>query len=132
MKYDGIVVKMKSKDGLFLFLVDPDTNELQDGINISDHECYKDMNEQQLMVVSVTFKDGTEELEKIDIEEFIYGDSYGKYDTFLYIQDINLYTIGENGENNNINEISLDKVAKDGKLGNIALECIENSKKSNQ
>lgn len=132
MKYDGIVVKMKPKDGLFLFLVDPDTNELQDGINISDHECYKDMNEQQLMVVSVTFKDGTEEIEKIDIEEFIYGDSYGKYDTFLYIQDINLYTIGENGENNNINEISLDKVAKDGKLGNIALECIENSKKSNQ
>lgn len=129
MKYDGIVVKMKPEDGLFLFLVDPDINELQDGINISDHECYKDMNENQLMVVKVTFKDGTEELDKIDLDNFIYGDKYGKYDTFLYIQDQGLYTIGK-GDDLNVKEIPLSKIAEDGKLGSIALECIEVSKKN--
>jgi hypothetical protein len=42
MKYDGIVVKI---DKLYLFILDPDTNEIRDGINISDHECYNELKE---------------------------------------------------------------------------------------
>ena len=67
MKYDGVVIRIEE---LFLFILDPDTNKIRDGINISDHKCYDDLKENQLMVVNVVFKDGTQEIDKIDLEEF--------------------------------------------------------------
>ena len=74
MKYDGVVIRF---DKLYLFILDPDTDMIRDGITISEHDCYKDMKEDQLMVVSVIFKDGTLEIDKIDLDEFIHGDKYG-------------------------------------------------------
>ena len=129
MKYDGVVIRMrKSEDKLFLFLLNPDNNELMDGINISEHDCYKDLRDTQLMVVDVVFKDGSEELEKVDLEEFIYGETYGRYDTFLYIQDKTLYSIGENCSENEENLVSLESIAEKGDLGKVAINCINKSK----
>jgi hypothetical protein len=126
MKYDGVVVRNKKSNLLFLFILDPDTNELRDGFNISEHECYKDLNNDQLMVVNVTFRDGTQEIDKIDLEEFIHGDSYGKYDTFIHIQDLLAFSILKNKDDK---AIPLDKIIKNGDLTYVAIECIEETKK---
>jgi hypothetical protein len=123
MKYEGVVIRI---DELFLFILDPDTNIIRDGINISDHKCYDDLKNNQLMVVSVIFKDGTKEIDKIDLDEFIYGESYGEHDTFLYIHDIMLFSIFDNMENVDVNlKILIEK----GKLNDVAINCISNSKK---
>jgi len=122
MKYDGVVIRFES---LYLFVLDPDSNKILDGINISEHNCYKDLKEDYLMVVNVTFKDGTQEIDKIDLDEFIHGDSYGQHDTFLYIHDIMLYSIGsDNGVT-----ITLNDLVRDGELDKVAIGCIEDSKK---
>jgi len=126
MKYDGVVIRFSKESNLYLFILDPDSKELQDGINISEHRSYQDMNQNQLMVTEVTLKDGTEEMDKIDLQEFIHGDSYGRYDVFIHIKDIMLYSIGEN-ENFGSN-ITLEKIAKRGNLSEVAINCIEISK----
>lgn len=123
MKYDGVVIRIEE---LFLFILDPDTNKIRDGINISDHKCYDDLKENQLMVVNVVFKDGTQEIDKIDLEEFIYGDSYGEHDTFLYIHDIMLFSIFDNKINK---DIELKTLIEKGDLNDVAIDCILNSKK---
>ena len=115
MKYDGIVVKI---DVLYLFILDPDTKQMRDGINISDHKCYDNLKNDQIMVVNVIFKDGTREIDKIDLDEFIYGDSYGVYNTFLCIYDLNLFSIKDKVEN----------IIRLGGLNDVALNCIELSK----
>ena len=125
MNYDGIVLKINNK--LFLFIINPDTNELMDGVNISEHKCYNKLNNDQLMVVNVLFKDGTKNIEKIDLEEFIYGESYGNYDVFLYIQDKKLYTINDT-LNSDIKNLSFVEIIKSGEFSNIAKECIKNTK----
>lgn len=123
MIYDGVVIRL---DDLYLFLLDPDKNEIVDGINISEHECYKDMLENQIMVVDVTIKDGTKEIDKVDLDEFIHGDSYGKYDTFIYIHDVQLYSIDRKI---GTKKVSLEQLIKKGELNNIAIDCIESAKK---
>jgi hypothetical protein len=126
MTYDGVVIRIEE---LYLFILDPDTNEVQDGINISEHDCYKDLKNNQLMVVKVTFKDGTQEIDKIDLDEFIHGEKYGKYDTFLHIQDITLFSIGHKGfKDKNVKNVSLENIIQKGELTNIAIECIELTK----
>ena len=122
MKYDGVVIRF---DSLYLFVLDPDTNKIMDGINISEHDCYKELKEDYLMVVDVTFKDGTQEIDKIDLDEFIHGDSYGQHDTFIYIHDIMLYSIGSNEGVN----ITLDDLVREGEIDKVAISCIEDSKK---
>ena len=126
MKYDGVVIRINE---LFLFILDPDTKIMKDGINISDHQCYSDLKENQLMVVKVIFKDGTQEIDKIDLDEFIYGNSYGEHDTFLYIHDIMLFTISDNTMGK---DIKLKKLIEKGELSNIAIECIEVTKKQEE
>lgn len=116
MKYDGVVAIIDKL--LFLFIFDPDLLEIRDGINISDNICYKDMTENQLMVVSVIFKDGTEEIDNIDLDEFIYGDIYGKYDTFIYIQDLLLYSIND----------SIVDIIKKGDFSKIVTSIIQEVK----
>lgn len=123
MKYDGVVIRF---DMLYLFILDPDTDMIRDGITISEHECYKDMKEDQLMVVSVVFKDGTLEIDKIDLDEFIYGDTYGSYDTFLVIEDLMLFSISDREDNKR--SVTLEELVQKGKLNNIAKECIESVK----
>ena len=123
MKYDGVVIKI---DELYLFILDPDTNKIRDGINISNHKCYDNLKEDQLMVVNVIFKDGTQEIDKIDLDEFIYSDMYGEHDIFLYIYDIVQFSIFDDKLQQNIN---LRKILDDGKLNDIAIDCILNSKK---
>jgi len=118
MIYKGVVLKMEL---LYLFIINPDTNKLMDGINISEHKCYDNLNSEQIMVVDVKFKDGTKDIENFDLEEFIYGDSYGVHDVFLYIQDIQMYT---NQDKND----KLINLVKQGKLNDIAKGCIENLK----
>lgn len=131
MKYDGAVIKMKKRNKLFLFLIDPESGELQDGINISGHKNYDNLSDSQLMIVNVIFKDGNEELDTIDLDEFIYGDKYGKYDTFLFIHDIVLYSIGYNENDDEPIEMSLETIAEKGDLSKVVLDCIKNSKLTN-
>jgi hypothetical protein len=121
MKYDGIVSRLD--ENLYLFILNPDDNMIMDGMNISEHECYKDLKNDQIQVVEVIFKDGTEELDDIDLEDFIYSDVYDRNSIFLYIHDILLYSISNNKKN-----ISLKKLIDNGDLNKIAIECIENSK----
>lgn len=120
MRYDGVVLRVN--DILYLFILDPDTNKIRDGINISDHECYKDLNDDKIVVVNVLFKDGTKDIDKIDLDEFIYGDTYGRYDTFILISDVITYLI-------NTDEFSLERMIGDGKLNELSLSCIDNSRK---
>jgi len=120
MKYDGVVIRI---DELYLFVFDPDKKIITDGINISDHVCYKDLTDDNLMVVEVIFKDGTEELEKVDLDEFIYNISSGgeNHNTFIYIQDKMLFSM--DNKRINIREL-IDK----GELNDIAINCIGASK----
>ena len=122
MKYDGVVIRV---DELYLFILNPETKKLMDGINISDHECYKDLKNDKLVVVKVSIKDGTQEIESVDLEEFIYGESYGRLDTFIYIHDINMFSF----TNNDSSEfVSLKDLISNGDLNNVAIECIETTK----
>jgi hypothetical protein len=117
MKYDGVVIRLNE---LFLFIYDPDEKIIKDGINISDHECYKDLKDDHLMVVNVIFKDGTKDIEKINLDEFIYGDSYGRHDVFIYISDVMLFTMNE--------KKYISDVIEKGELNKLVLECIAHSK----
>lgn len=124
MKYDGVVCRLNKE--LYLFILNPDDNMIMDGLNISEHECYKNLKDDQLMVVNVIFKDGTEELDNIDLNAFIYDDVYDRNSVFLYIHDILLYSISKRH-----NFVSLKDLIDDGDLNDIAIECIENSKADN-
>jgi len=115
MKYDGVVLRIDGN--LFLFVLNPDTNNLTDGVNISTHECYDKLKKNQLVVVNTIFKDGTEEISKMDLDEFIHGDKYGKYDTFILISDVITYTI----------PTLLDMIKK-GELNIVGKTCISDSK----
>lgn len=123
MKYDGAVIKID--DLLYLFLLDYKTNSIKDGINISEHECYKDIKYNQLMVVEVEFKDGTEVIDDIDLDEFIYGDTYGRSDVFLYIKDILLFNISKETDKE---QISIYELVENGELTTIITNCINHSK----
>lgn len=122
MKYDGAVIRLNS--GLFLFILDPETNELMDGLGISDHKCYKDLKDNKLMVVNVIFKDGTLELDKIDLDEFI---EENKFNIFIHIYDISLYSVDIEKYNSLCN--TFEDIIKNGDFVEIALSCIEDSKK---
>lgn len=124
MIYDGVVVKINKL--LFLFILNPDTNEMMDGINISEHQCYKNLTDENLMVVQVEFKDGTLTIDNIDLDEFVHGDSYGRNDIFIYIKDILLFTIN-NDIKNNIS--TLKYLIDNGDLNDVAIQCINDSKK---
>lgn len=123
MKYDGVVVRLNMD--LFLFILDPDLNEIKDGINITEHECYKSMTKDQLMVVDVTFKDGTLDIDKIDLDEFVHGNTYGKHDVFIYIKDILLYSIRDK---DNIFNIPIKEILDSGNFNDTVIDCINNSK----
>lgn len=122
MKYDGVVIRI---DELYLFIFNPETKKIMDGINISDHDCYKDLKDDKLVVVKVSIKDGTQEIENIDLEEFIHGDSYGRLDTFIYIHDILTFSFKSNDSSE---FVSLRELIDNGDLNNVAIECIETSK----
>ncbi len=123
MIYDGVVIRIEKQ--LYLFVLDPDTFSMMDGINISDHECYKDVKGDKLMVVDVTFRDGTLELDDLDLDEFIHGDSYGENDIFIKIHDIMLFSISKE---DSIKRISLVELIEKGDLNVIAIDCIEKAK----
>ena len=123
MKYDGVVAKF---DDLYLFILNPKTLKIMDGISLSNHKCYDDLNQNQLMVVEVIFKDGTQEIENIDLEEFIYGDSYDRHSIFIAIYDINLFSISDKKNSKKI--LSLEQIARNGELTNIAIDCINLTK----
>lgn len=125
MSYDGVITKLKIDDDylLYLFILNPDKNEIMDGINISNHKCYDELKKDQLMVVDVVFKDGTENLNNINLDEFIYGDTYGKNNIFLSIKDIVIYSVNDSKTNS-----SLEELIKNGNLPEIAKKCIKDSK----
>lgn len=122
MIYNGAVMKGSKNKQLYLFILDPDSNTIKDGINISEHKCYKNMRIDQLMIVDVTFKDGTKNIENIDLDEFIYGDQYGINNIFILIHDLSLFSVTDK-ENNK--SLTLEDLVKNGELNNSILECIE-------
>lgn len=121
MKYDGVICRLNKE--LYLFILNPDDNMIMDGMNISEHECYNNLKDDQLMVVNVIFKDGTEELDNINLESFIYDDVYDRNSIFLHIRDILLYSIGKKNK-----FISLKDLIDNDDFNKVAIECIENSK----
>lgn len=124
MKYDGVVIRIDTQ--LYLFILDSKENEIKDGINISEHICYKDLKNDQLMVVTVIFMDGTKEIDEIEnLEDFIHSEGFTRHDIFIKIHDVALFSITDENEKSE----SLKKIIRKGKLTNIATECIELSKK---
>jgi len=127
MEYDGIVTKIlqDDEDYYYLFLVDPVKKVLVDGVNISEHKAYDDLTYDQLMVVSVELKDGTKILENIDLEDFVHNEKFGKYDIFIYIKDLLLFTIGDHS---NLIKLSISNILEKGEFNDVALNCIERTK----
>lgn len=123
MKYDGVVLRIEKQ--LYLFVLDPDTFTMKDGLSITDHECYEDVKGDKLMVVNVVFRDGTLELEDLDLDEFIHGDTYGENDIFIKIHDIMLFSISKE---DSIKKITLVELIEKGDLNVIAIDCIEKAK----
>ena len=128
MNYDGVVAKIfddeELADKFFLFLKNPITSEIMDGINISEHQnIYGTLEYNNLMVVSVVLKDGTMELDDVDLEEFIHGDKYGRDDIFLYIQDIILFTI----KTSDNPDVKIYDLLKKGDFSKVANDCIQKS-----
>lgn len=123
MIYNGIVTKLSGK--LYLFILDPDNDTMTDGMNISEHKCYKNLENNQLWVVEVEFCDGTLTLEKIDLDEYIYGDKYGDNNIFLHIKDIQLFTYEK--DNGEIFSMEND-VIRGGKFNDLSLELINKAK----
>lgn len=128
MNYDGVITRLEvdNKNLLYLFILDHENDEILDGINISEHKCYDELKENQLMVVDLLFKDGTLDLDNVDLREFIYGDKYGENNIFLSIKDVVIYSVHDNKTNT-----SLIDLIKNGSLPEIAKECIKNSKELN-
>jgi hypothetical protein len=122
MNYDGIVAKLVGK--LYLFVLNPEDDKMTDGMNISEHKCYKDLKSDQLWVVNVEFYDGTLKLEKIDLNEYIYGNSYGDNDIFIKIKDVQLFTYEKDAI-----FFTLESVVRGGKFNEISLDLINQSKK---
>lgn len=123
MNYDGIVVKLSNK--LYLFILNPEDNKMTDGMNISEHKCYKDLKNEQLWVVDVEFYDGTLKLEKLDLNEYIYGDSYGDNNIFIKIKDVQLFTY----EKEDSIFFSMESIIRGGKFNEISIDLINQSKK---
>lgn len=118
-KYYGVVVRMvvENEDKFILFMLDPVTAKISDGVNISDHRhIYEELKYDQVIVVSVAIKDGTLELDNVDLDEFVHGDKYDKSNIFLYIHDIVLYglknKIMDTFNNRNFDKIALDCICK--------------------
>lgn len=129
MLYDGVVAKIfdEEEDKIFLFLVDPDTNILKDGVNISDeNSIYKDLTYDMLMVVEVMLKDGTKDV-KVDLDDFVNGE-YGQYDIFIHVKDKLSYKLGKNDNEGNVKPRLIPEIVKDGEFESVVLECIENCK----
>lgn len=122
MIYDGVVMKDDKSKQLYLFIYDPDINMVKDGISISENKCYNNMRTNQMMVVNVNFKDGTKDVENIDLDEFIHGDKYGENNIFILIHDLSLFSASDN-ENNN--PLTLDYLVKEGSLNRSIIDCIE-------
>jgi len=120
MKFDGVVFRIA--ENLVLFILDPKTNRIRDGVSISDHDTYKDMKRCQLSVVSVIFKDGTKEINDSNLDDLIDSSMSGTYDTFMSIKDISIYTIKHD------NDDVLSKLYRNGDLNDLLVSCIEDSK----
>lgn len=114
MVFDGVVGKIKDK--IYLFVQNPKTKKVMDGLIISG---YTELEEKNIIVVDVIFKDGTEEDPNFNIVEFIYGDSYDMNDIFLYIKN---HMIIYNTE-------SLESLIKTGIIHNFVNNAIKESKK---
>ena len=121
MIYDGVVMRNSKSEQLYLFVFDPDINMVKDGISISDHECYKTMRDDQMMVVNVNFKDGTKDVENIDIDEFIHGDKYGDNNIFILIHDLSLFSVKDDKNKS----LTLDDLLNAGSLNQSIIDCIE-------
>ena len=125
MIYDGVVMRDDKSKQLYLFIYDPDINMINDGISISENKCYDNMKNNQMMVVNVNFKDGTKDVQNIDLDEFIHGDKYGENNIFILIHDLSLFSASDN-ENNN--PLTLDYLLKEGTLNQSIIDCIEITK----
>lgn len=130
MLYDGVVAKIfdEEEDKIFLFLVDPDTNMIKNGVNISDEtHIYKELTYDMLMVVEVMLKDGTKDV-KVNLDDWVNGE-YGQFDIFIHIKDKLSFKLGKNDEKGNIRPRIIPDIVSDGEFEDVVLECIENSKK---
>ncbi|MEI8045843.1 MAG: hypothetical protein WCI92_00585 [Bacteroidota bacterium] len=115
----GVVARtiVANEDKFILFMLDPDTGQISDGVNISDHKnVYVELKYNHIMVVNVDIKDGTSELDNVDLDEFVHGDKYDKSNIFLHIQDIVLYGVKDKImdiiNNRNFDKIALDCISK--------------------
>ena len=116
---------------IFLFLIDPKDNTLKDGVNISDDtNIYEKLSYDTIQVVEVLLKDGTIDAD-IDLDAFVNGE-YGLYDIFIHIKDITSFKLGKKNENKIIQSNTIEQVIYDGEFQDIAIECLELSKKQIQ
>jgi hypothetical protein len=120
MKYDGVIARLGENKDLYLFILNPKTKKMMNGLVISE-KGYDDLLDNDLMVVDVIFKDGTKEVKDFDIDGFIYESKYNLNDIFLSIKNYLMYHI----ENTNM---TLEEIIKNGNIDEVALHCIKNTK----
>lgn len=125
MKYNGGIAKIydEGENKIFLFLIDPKTKKVKDGINISDDsDIYQDLTYDLLQIVEVKLKDGTLDA-KINLDDFVNA-KYGRYDIFIHIKDINSYKLAKN-VNDKLEPRTVEETILDGEFESVLSECIE-------
>lgn len=117
MKINGVVYKIK--DGYYLSLFNPINNGISDGIPITKGP-YETLQENQISVVEVILKDGNEELNNIDIDDFVENRaSLEQGNIFYNIKDLLLYTIKQ--------DITIEKICEQGEFIDVAIDMIKNT-----
>lgn len=122
MNYDGVISRLGINKELYLFILNPKTNKIMNGLLISELDCYKELNTNELIVCDVVFKDGTKEDLSFDLDGFILEGKYDLNNIFLSIRNFLLYHINED-----LN-ITLEDIIKNGEIDTVAIHCIQNTK----
>lgn len=122
MKYDGVIARLGEDKELYLFILNPKTKKMMNGLIISE-KGYDDLMDNDLMVVDVIFKDGTKEVKDFDIEGFVYDHKYNLSDIFLSIKNYLMFHIDYDTTN-----MSLEEIIKNGNIDDVAIHCIKNTK----
>jgi hypothetical protein len=70
MIFDGVIVKIfqNNMDSYFLFILDPKSKTMMEGIPIPKDSKFDDLDEYVVMIVKAEFMDGTNPIEDFDLD----------------------------------------------------------------
>lgn len=117
---NGVVYKIRN--GIYLSLYNPDDESVTDGIPITEGP-YKTLQNNQVSVVEMILKDGTQEIVDINISDFVYNRAErDAWSIFYNIKDLMIYTI----EN-----FTIEDIYENGDFIGVVKDMIKNIKENN-